>query len=157
MNKLGGVLNGTRGNLSRTKEYRAWSGMIHRCYHPSYKLFHRYGGRNIKVCKRWLGARGFHNFLKDMGTCPYTKTSLDRYPNNDGDYKPSNCRWADDKEQSNNRSSNFLVTIDGVTKNVSQWGIILGMSSSVIYARINKLGWPIRKALTAPIRKINRS
>ena len=120
-------------------------------------MYYRYGGRNIKVCKRWLKDDiGFQNFLKDMGRCPDNKRSLDRYPNNDGDYKPSNCRWADDKEQSNNRSSNLLVTIEGVTKNVSQWAIILGMSSSLIYARINKLGWHPRKALTAPIRKINR-
>jgi hypothetical protein len=87
--------------MSGTREYHTWTSMVGRCTRPHYPSFRNYGGRGIKVCKRWLGAKGFANFLKDMGARP-SDMSLDRI-NNDGDYKPSNCRWATDEMQRKNR------------------------------------------------------
>jgi hypothetical protein len=85
-----------------TPEYTAWNGMKNRCYRRKTWNYPRYGGRGIRVCKRWLGANGFVNFLADMGYRPSPAHSLDRV-NNDGNYEPSNCRWATPKEQANNR------------------------------------------------------
>lgn len=76
--------------------------MQNRCYLPSMPNYPLYGGRGIKVCEQWRGKAGFEQFFKDMGKRP-VGTSLDRYPNKDGNYEPGNVRWATAKEQSNNR------------------------------------------------------
>lgn len=86
-----------------TKEYIIWAGMIQRCQNPNHQSYALYGGRGISVCDRWLGEGGFENFLDDMGPAPSAAHQIDRFPNNDGDYEKSNCRWATIKQQARNR------------------------------------------------------
>jgi hypothetical protein len=74
--------------------------MLARCRNPNNHAYSRYGGRGITICPEWL--ESFENFLRDMGERPAGKT-LDRYPDKNGNYKPSNCRWATAKEQATNR------------------------------------------------------
>ena len=93
--------HGAASHTNRAPEYRSWTSMLTRCNNPNYHYWRRYGGRGIAVCARW--AESFENFLADMGPRP-TGTSLDRYPNNDGNYEPGNCRWATRIEQRHNRS-----------------------------------------------------
>jgi hypothetical protein len=86
-------------------EYHCWVDMRHRCRHKKYA---RYGGRGIKVCKRWDSS--FENFLNDMGLRPSKNHSLDRI-NNNGPYSPNNCRWATASEQSRNTNRNRIVIL----------------------------------------------
>lgn len=73
--------------------------MLQRCTNQNRDNYSFYGGRGIKVCERWFV---FENFLADMGERP-ADTTLDRYPDNDGNYEPGNCRWATLLEQAGNR------------------------------------------------------
>lgn len=82
-----------------TPEWKAWNSMRERCLNPKHKSFPSYGGRGIKICKRW---NHYENFLEDMGRRPSSAHSIHRI-DNDGDYKPSNCKWATKKEQGSNR------------------------------------------------------
>lgn len=88
-----------RHGLTGSVTYRSWNSMLQRTTNPKHVKWRLYGGRGITVCDRWLE---FENFLADMGLRP-SGTSLDRR-NPDGNYEPSNCRWATDLEQRHNRS-----------------------------------------------------
>lgn len=81
--------------MSHTPTYRSWRAMRSRCEDPSRVNYPKYGGRGVRVCDRW---KIFANFFEDMGVRP-VGTTLDRYPNNDGNYEPGNCRWATPHEQ----------------------------------------------------------
>jgi hypothetical protein len=88
-----------KGKLSKT--YKIWQGMNQRCNDKNQERYKDYGGRGIKVCKRWQRKNGFTHFLEDMGERP-RGMSIDRI-NNDGNYNKRNCRWATAKQQANNR------------------------------------------------------
>lgn len=130
-------------------EFKSWTSMKSRCLNKLHNSYARYGGRGITICERWI--HSFENFLADMGKKPSLDYSLDRI-NNDGNYEPSNCRWATRNEQQNNTKKNIRLTHDGKTLTLHQWCDLLGFRYRSIKSRLHK-GWPVDKALTVPLAK----
>lgn len=115
-------------------EYVSWACMIQRCTNPNTKTYHRYGGRGITVCERWLS---FENFLADMGTRPAPGHSIERI-DNDGNYEPGNCRWATRSDQMKHTSRTRLITAFGKTQTFSDWCKELSISKGTLHKRLAK-------------------
>lgn len=124
-----------------TRTYRSWNAMLNRCRNTSAQVYSRYGGRGVSVCDRWAS---FENFLADMGERPEGKT-LDRFPDNKGNYEPGNCRWATSQEQNSNRSNNVIVDFDGRSQCAAEWARDLGITKGAMYRRLKTL--PLHAAL----------
>lgn len=133
--------------MSSTSVYKAWAEMRRRCENPKSHAWPDYGGRGISVCERW---RSFENFLSDMGPRP-TGTTLDRYPNNDGNYEPGNCRWATDSQQARNKRTNALYTAFGETKTCVEWAEDprCVVPADTVKCRLYR-GWSVEDAVSLP-------
>lgn len=105
--------------------------MLDRCNVSTHKSYKDYGERGIKVCARWSK---FENFFADMGEAPQG-LSIDRIDTN-GNYEPSNCRWADSFQQGRNKNNNLLVTAFGKTQCVAAWMEEKGISRETISYRM---------------------
>lgn len=134
----------------KTRLYKTWCNMKSRCNNKNATAYERYGGRGIRVCDEWLyDFESFQRWALDNG---YTDgLSIDRI-NNDGDYCPSNCRWINQREQSNNTSRNHLITYDGETHSISEWADIKGISPKTLWNRIDR-GWSVERALTQLVKR----
>lgn len=149
LNKSGiHVIHGESG----TAEQRCWHAMLARCYNEKNKSYPNYGGRGITVCDRWRNS--LEDFIIDMGRKPKSSLSIDRI-DNDGNYEPANCRWATCKQQSRNRRSSRLLTVNGDSKIVAEWSEILGIGISVIWSRLWR-GWNESDALLTPVESRRR-
>jgi hypothetical protein len=128
-------------------EYRSWRGMKTRCLNTRDHMYPKYGGRGIGICDRWRDS--FEAFLADMGPKPTPRHSIERIDNN-GNYEPSNCRWATNTEQSRNRRNTRHITHEGETMCISAWAYKAGISVQTLHTRLRN-GMPISAALTHPL------
>ena len=134
--------------LSSIPEYRVWNAMIQRCCNARSQAYVYYGKRGISVCTRWQDS--FYNFLADMGPRPGRRMELDRYPDNDGNYEPTNCRWATKSQNRLNTRRSRLIEFDGRKQNLQEWSRELGIARETIYFRLSK-GWLVERALFQPV------
>lgn len=129
-------------DLSLRSEYMAWVAIKRRCYNPKAKQYPNYGGRGITITDRWLGKDGFVNFISDLGKKPTPAHSLDRYPDNNGNYEPSNCRWATHIEQQRNKRDNHLLEYNGEKMVLLDWAKKLNVERYFIYHHLKEKSFP---------------
>lgn len=137
----------TTHGLSNTPEFDSWQQMKVRCLVITNKDYPRWGGRGIRICKRWMV---FESFIKDMGPRP-PGTTIDR-KNNNGHYSPANCRWATRTQQQGNRRTTRLYHVCGVSGWLHALSRHFGVNPSTISRRIER-GWSHKRAFTEALHK----
>lgn len=136
------IQNGKRNRrhgMVGTPTYESWSAMLSRCRHVDAPQNRHHGGAGVTVCARWDPRLGgsFENFLSDMGERP-KGTTLDRFPDNRGNYNPSNTRWATPAQQAANMSSNVLIELDGEHVILSEAAKRVGLHRDTLGLRYRK-------------------
>ena len=126
-----------------TRVYNVWAGMVYRCK-ANNKYSRNYHDRGIEVCKEWRAS--FINFYNWAFQAGYRDDlQIDRIDNDKG-YFPENCRFVTAKVNCLNRRNNKLITINGVTKSITEWGEASGVSRATLGMRISR-GWPVEQLL----------
>lgn len=143
----------TKHGKSRSRIYCVHTAMMMRCYNPNAHEYEGYGGRGIKVCDEWrTNFEAFAEWAYANGYDEKAKrreSTLDRIDVN-GNYEPSNCRFASAKEQSRNRRSNVMITYNGETHCMSEWAEIAGLKYVTFCHRL-KAGWSMEDAMNKPL------
>lgn len=121
--------------MSRTGEYKSYHKMLERCYSHNDINYKNYGGRGIVVCNRWR--ESFENFFEDMGMKPTIKHSIER-EDTDGNYEPSNCKWATKLEQNRNRRRHAWFEYEGVRLIREDWAKVFQVAPSQINLQIKR-------------------
>lgn len=128
----------TKHGLSKSRLKGIYNNMKSRCHNPNSPKFKNHGGRGIKICEEWLGVDGFKNFVDWSNNNGYSdKLTLDRIDNN-GNYKPQNCRWTTTKVQNYNRRNNVLFEIKGEKKSARDWCEEYGININTFFQRAHK-------------------
>lgn len=123
-----------------SSEYRSWASMKKRCLNPD-KEHEKYKG--LLTYQKWIDS--FEDFIKDMGTKPTSRHTIERIDNSKG-YSPTNCRWATRSEQNRNYSLNRIIEFDGKRMCVTDWAELINIPRHRIFQRLQK-GWDIEKSL----------
>lgn len=143
-------IRSTKHGKFGTKLYNVWSGMKRRCYNCNSNYYKEYGGRGIIVCDEWKN--GFQNFYNWSINNGYKDgLSIDRI-NTNGNYEPSNCRWATWKEQQNNRRNNIRIEYMGKKYTFAELSKILGIKERTLRGRYEK-GWSDKQITDTIIHK----
>jgi len=133
---------------SSTITYKSWSGMIQRMTNPSNKRYPQYGGKGLRLAKKW---RAFEGFFEDMGERPDKSYTLDRINPKLGYFK-SNCRWASLKTQYYNKLCTRKVEWKGQTLTVRAWADKMSIPYETLMTRLDR-NWEVERALTQPVQK----
>ena len=142
----------TTHGMSSHDAYCSWQHMRTRCQNPKSNNYSLYGGRGIKVCDKW---QAFDGFWEDMGPSWRVGLSIDRYPNKDGNYEASNCRWASDLEQARNRRTERVIDTPSGPMSITEAAEKYGLSRQTISSRL-RYEWSNPADLVAPSLRPNR-
>ena len=131
--------------MGRPRLMSIHNNMMQRCGNPNNTVYKNYGARGISVCNEWRSYKNFRDWALANG---YAESlTIDRIDTN-GNYEPSNCRWASRKKQANNRITNKIIEWNGQSRTLAEWSDELGVSQKTLWARINNPKWTIERALT---------
>jgi hypothetical protein len=136
-----------KNGLSNTRLRHIYDNMKSRCLNQKNKGYKNYGGRGINVCDEWLDSKnGFENFYNWSMNNGYAESlSIDRIDVN-GDYEPSNCRWATYQEQMTNRTNTILLKYKKIEKPLTEWAREYKIPIVTLRSRITR-GWSVERAL----------
>lgn len=115
------------------KLYKTWACMKQRCYNPHNASYNNYGGRGITVCQEWKD--NFLNFYNWAINNHYNDKLIIERKNVNGNYDPTNCKWATAKEQQNNTRANVHIEYNGQIKNIKEWSEITGIPYYILQTR----------------------
>lgn len=151
-NKESCTTHGEASGNNKTRLYKIWSGIKTRCYNQSrYDSYKKYGARGISMCDDWKTSyESFRDWALKNGY--NDQLTIDRI-NPKGSYCPNNCRWANQKQQQNNRTNNHYITFRGETKTMAEWSELAGFGRSVIQHRLER-NWSVENALLEPRQEV---
>lgn len=133
----------TTHGLTNHRLFKAWNGMMARCYNPKDQAFAHYGGRGITVCDRWHDVEAF---IADNDADFEPGLTIDRIKNDEG-YRPGNIRWTTHRVQNRNYRRNVMITHDGRTQCLFDWAAEVGIKPRTLWARIRVSKWSVERAL----------
>jgi hypothetical protein len=129
--------------------YGAWKNMLYRCYNPNHKRYSCYGERGIEVVSDWHDFDAFFDWAIENDHSE--GLTLERI-NNNGNYEPDNCKWETYSQQNKNRRSVHEITINGETKNATEWCEVYNLNRNTFYTRYSVYGWDIIRAIITPVK-----
>lgn len=120
--------------------YGVYKSMIDRCYNPKHREYNNYGGRGIIVCDEWRGDGGYDNFAEWAFPSGYDENAkrgdctIERIDTEHGIYEPTNCRWASNLEQQNNKRTNVKEGYSGEVHTIAEWARLLNVNRHTLYS-----------------------
>ena len=136
--------------MDGTPEHNSWRAIIQRCENPRCKCFPAYGGRGITLSPEWR--HSFAAFFEHVGPRPTPNHTIDRI-DNEKHYEPGNVKWSTKVEQNRNRRDSVILTYDNRSMNLIAWAHHLGIGQPTLWARLNRHGWSVERALGTPVNK----
>ena len=132
---------------SDSRIYKIYTHIKGRCFSTTHDNYHNYGGRGITICDEWLdkdnGFMNFYNWAMENGYSD--DLTIDRIDVN-GNYEPSNCRWATRLEQANNKRNSTYVTYKNETHTITEWARKMGFNYGTLKSRLNSSLWTVEEA-----------
>jgi hypothetical protein len=142
---------------TKTRLWVVWCGIKQRCFDVNHRSYKHYGERGITLCDEWLDFQNFYDWAIANGydeNAPKGDCTIDRI-NVNGNYEPSNCRWANTKVQAYNKTNTKYYDYKGDNYTLSELSLICGIKSRTIYNRL-LFGWSVEKAVETPVKQSNK-